>query len=407
MGEQIDSGGAAPNGASGIHSVFVSYSRKDKERVTGLLGGLTRLGYRVWYDQELSGGQAWWETILAQIRGCDAVLLAVSLAELDSRACQDEFEYARQLGKAVVPVLIEPVPLALLPLELAQLQLVDYTQANQDQVINLLVALRKLPAPAPLPDPLPVPPPVPISYLNQLVQLVDQSTLNLDEQWAIVGKIKEALQDPDLKDSAVNVLRRFNERKDLVRGPAREAEAMLAALEPPPAREPVLAPPIVPPARVIDPAPIVDTEPTGARRTGPAARNLLAIGGLGVGVVIALALAIAQPWNPRSPSNPPATTPTTSTSPTATASPTPPGIPDVYNLPQASAEDLLRKSGFGSRVFIVCSSSVAQGRVRQVILQTSSGAEEILDDRTGVSSAGMSVPAGTTVILKVSTGVPC
>ena len=256
LGEQSSSDSVATNAAAGIRSVFVSYSQKDRERVTGLLGGLTRLGYGVWYDQKLSGGQEWWDTILGQIRNCDAVLLAVSLAELDSRACRDEFEYARQLNKAVVPVMIEPVPPERLPAELARLQHVDYTEPNQEQLINLLVALRQLPPPAPLPDPLPAPPPVPMSYMNQLVQDVDKSVLGLDDQYAIAGKIREALQDPDHRAGAVDLLRRLNARKDLYRGPAGEVEAMMKQLEPPPAAQPVPAAPIVPKAPAIEPLPV-------------------------------------------------------------------------------------------------------------------------------------------------------
>ena len=254
--------------AAGIQSVFVSYTRKDQEQVTSLLQGLRRLGYQVWYDQELSGGQAWWEAILGQIRGCDAVLLAVSPAGLESEACRAEIAYARQVGKAVLPVMVEAVLPALLPHDLAQLQLVDYTGRNPNQVFELLAALRQLPGPAPLPDALPAPPPVPMSYLNRLSQMVERSVLDQDEQFAAVGGIKEALHDPELREGAIDLLRRFNRRKDLFRGPAREVEAMLAEVEPP-SPPPLPPPPPVPP----QPAPQLPVA-ASARRKGPVARFL-------------------------------------------------------------------------------------------------------------------------------------
>ena len=251
--------------AAGIQSVFVSYTRKDQERVTSLLQGLRRLGYQVWYDQELSGGQEWWEAILEQIRGCDAVLLAVSPAGLESEACRAEIGYARQVGKAVLPVMVEAVLTALLPQDLAQLQLVDYTGRNPNQVFELLAALRQLPGPPPLPDALPAPPPVPTSYLNRLSQMVERSALDQDEQFAAVGGIREALHDPELRDGAIDLLRRLNRRKDLFRGPAREVEALLAAVEPPSS---VPLPPVTP-----QPAPQLPVAASG-RKKGPVARFL-------------------------------------------------------------------------------------------------------------------------------------
>ena len=212
----------------------MSYSRKDQDRVARLLSGLRRLDYQVWYDQELSGGQEWWDTILAQIRGCDVALLAVSSAGLESKACRDEIAYARQLGKPVLPVMVEPVPPALLPQDLALLQLVDYTGRNQDQAIDLMAALKHLPPPGPLPDPLPPPPEAPTSYLNRLSEMIEKTVLNEDEQYAIIGRLEQALDQPEDREFGVSLLRRFDKRRDLYRGPARNVETLLAGLQPPP-----------------------------------------------------------------------------------------------------------------------------------------------------------------------------
>ena len=230
-----------------IQSLFVSYSRKDQDRVTRLLGGLRRLDYQVWYDQELSGGQQWWDTILAQIRGCDAALLAVSPAGLESKACRDEIAYARQVGKPVLPVMVEAVPPALLPEDLALLQVVDYTGRNQDQAIDLMAALKHLPPPGPLPDPLPPPPEAPTSYLNRLSEMIEKSVLSEDEQYAIIGRLEQALDQPEDREFGISLLRRFDRRRDLYRGPARNVDTMLAGLPPTP-------PPAVVPSAALEDA---------------------------------------------------------------------------------------------------------------------------------------------------------
>jgi TIR domain len=52
-------------------NVFISYERESKRLVGPLADDIKVLGHTVWFDQELSGGQAWWDQILAQVRSCE------------------------------------------------------------------------------------------------------------------------------------------------------------------------------------------------------------------------------------------------------------------------------------------------------------------------------------------------
>ena len=300
MGDQFGSGSVTAKVATGIQSVFVSYTRKDQARVTTLLGGLRRLGYEVWFDQELSGGQEWWETILGQIRGCHAVLLAVSPAGLESDACRAEIGYARQVGKAVLPVMVEPVLPALLPRDLAQLHLVDYTGRNQNEAFELLAALKTLPLPGPVPDPLPAAPLLPLSYVHRLGEKVAKPALDQDEQYAVVGGLREALQDPELRDAAIDLLRRFNRRKDLYRGPAKEVDDMVAALQPPPPPGPPSSPlplhPILPKDDAVAIPPPPPPPPPDKKGRSPVWTFVI-----GVAVVIFLGLLIQAIFNSQPP----------------------------------------------------------------------------------------------------------
>ncbi len=63
-------------GAS-VARIFISYSSKDRAIVGKLAEDLSALGHDLWYDKELSrtGGQSWWDNILAQIRDHDLINL--------------------------------------------------------------------------------------------------------------------------------------------------------------------------------------------------------------------------------------------------------------------------------------------------------------------------------------------
>ena len=208
-----------------MRNFFLSYSRADKDRLAHLLRGLDRLHHHVWMDEQLEGGQQWWDEVLSQIRAADAVIVALSPAVLDSTACLLEFRYARAVGKPVVPVMIDPVNPDLLPGELARVQLVDFTTGNEQAAFDLMAALSGLPDAEPLPTPLPEAPPVPVSYLSGLGESIQQPGMTLDEQYAVVRKLRSGLERPRERDAVIQLMSRLRAREDLYAGPARELEA--------------------------------------------------------------------------------------------------------------------------------------------------------------------------------------
>jgi hypothetical protein len=153
------------------------------------------------------------------------VIVALSPAVLDSTACLLEFRYARAVGKPVVPVMIDPVNPDLLPGELARVQLVDFTTGNDQAAFDLMAALSGLPDPEPLPTPLPEAPPVPVSYLSGLGESIQQPDMTLDEQYAVVRKLRSGLERPRERDAVIQLMSRLRTREDLYAGPARELEA--------------------------------------------------------------------------------------------------------------------------------------------------------------------------------------
>jgi hypothetical protein len=109
--------------------IFLSYSRDDQEPTLHLAKDLKDLGHVVWLDQELTGGQAWWDQILARIRAADLFVFVLSSASLYSTACQREYGYAAELRRPILPVLVrDGLSLNVLPPVLSQVQFVDFRQ---------------------------------------------------------------------------------------------------------------------------------------------------------------------------------------------------------------------------------------------------------------------------------------
>ena len=215
------------HGGTRVLQLFCSYAREDREGVRALLDGVRHLRHQVWVDERLSGGQAWWDEILAQLRKCDAMLIAVSPALLESQASALERQYGSLVGKPLLPVIIRPVLSELLPPDLAPLQAIDYTAPGPNAAFELAGALYSLPPARPLPDPLPDPPPVPISYLSGLSDRVRAATLTLDDQLAVVARLRTAMERPREREAAVELLEALRQRTDLYHAPAVEIDKLL------------------------------------------------------------------------------------------------------------------------------------------------------------------------------------
>jgi len=200
-----------------VAGIFVSYSRESETAVKNLAADVEALEHTVWFDQDLSGGKVWWDQILAEIRGCQIFMMALSPQSLRSVACSSEYGYAADLGKPILPILIaDGVSTNLLPPRLSQIQFVDYRKRDGDSVINLARALKILPPAASLPEPLPAPPPVPLSYLGRVTEQIDSGkSLDLKDQSALVSDLRRGLRDPETADDSRALLERLRKRDDL------------------------------------------------------------------------------------------------------------------------------------------------------------------------------------------------
>ena len=217
-----------------VAGIFVSYSRESEAAVRALAQDVEALEHTVWYDHDLSGGKVWWEQILTEIRNCQVFMMAVSPDSLRSVACSSEYNYAAELGKPILPILIaDGVSTNLLPPKLSQIQFIDYRKQDKTGAINLARALRSLPEAKPLPDPLPQPPAVPLSYLGRITEQIDgAASLDPKEQASLVSELRRGLRDAETSADARKLLERLRKRDDLLARTGDEIDELLEEAAP-------------------------------------------------------------------------------------------------------------------------------------------------------------------------------
>lgn len=210
--------------------IFITYSRSDQQQATLLVRDLEELGHDIWFDQELSGGQSWWDNILSKIRDCEVYIFAITQQSLDSTACKRELKYAEALHKNSLPVLFKPgISVAMAPRYLSHMQFINYTNpGDKTAVFALIKAITNLPQPQALPDPLPVPPDVPISYLDKLKDKIESPSLDKRDQVELLGDLKVKLNDPEIKnEDIILLLRKLRRHDDMLASVGAEIDALL------------------------------------------------------------------------------------------------------------------------------------------------------------------------------------
>ncbi|MBZ0280687.1 MAG: TIR domain-containing protein [Anaerolineae bacterium] len=149
-----------------MSKIFISYSRIDRNFVDDFVPLLREVYGKndVWVDDELHGGQVWWDEILRQIANCDVFIYLLSNESLESSYCQAEYQEALRLNKLILPVQIRSR--TRIPPELSKVQFVDLSSGVKDSrgMTHLYASIGQLVANAPTqpitprsPTPIPVP----------------------------------------------------------------------------------------------------------------------------------------------------------------------------------------------------------------------------------------------------------
>lgn len=92
--------------------IFVSYARRDAERVLPILEKMDRSGFRIWYDVGIAAGSpSYFKVLEDRLSYCDVVMYFVSEASVSSLYCRREIEYAVRREKTILPVYLEETTL--------------------------------------------------------------------------------------------------------------------------------------------------------------------------------------------------------------------------------------------------------------------------------------------------------
>jgi TIR domain len=213
--------------------VFVSYSRDNSDSITQLTHDLQAMGVDAWHDQNLTGGQPWWDNILVNIRQCDVFIFALSPASQDSEACRAELGYVKKLGKTILPVLVaDGINTNLLPLPLKEIQVTDYRRRDKEAALALVKSINTAPPAPPIPDPPPAPPDVPKSYLSNLQERVDSDEpLSARDQMALVHDLEMGIQEGRSPTEIADLLVKLKRRSELLARVATSIDGLLKTLE--------------------------------------------------------------------------------------------------------------------------------------------------------------------------------
>ncbi len=117
--------------------IFISYAHDDEYLVRQLVDILIAGNHIPWFDHRLLAGRSWQDQLLEAIAACDVFLYALTPESLDSKWCWWEFGQAVQMGKPILPVLMQRVDL---PDVLSRQQYVDFSKGPTPPAVARLLA---------------------------------------------------------------------------------------------------------------------------------------------------------------------------------------------------------------------------------------------------------------------------
>lgn len=116
-------------------SVYVSYSRNDREQMEQIVENLRRSGFDIWIDiQKDSPNQSWQRLVKSALEGCDSLIVLASPSAKRSEWVKREIEIARDLRKTMVPVLITGERETAIPADLLGYEFVDMLKRRNQNV---------------------------------------------------------------------------------------------------------------------------------------------------------------------------------------------------------------------------------------------------------------------------------
>ncbi len=120
-------------------TIFFSYSRKDSDFALDLAKQLRAAGATIWLDQlDIQPGSTWDDAIEDALQNSKVLLVILSKTSVQSKNVRDEYSYAMEEGKRIVPLLLEECTI---PFRLRRLQYADFSIHHKTGIQTLIESL--------------------------------------------------------------------------------------------------------------------------------------------------------------------------------------------------------------------------------------------------------------------------
>ena len=121
--------------------VFISYASQNRDRILDLVERLRGAGVSVWIDQMgIEGAAMWSQQIVAAIRDCKVLILAISKNSATSENVVKELALASEGRKRILPVFIEEAYIPeTMAYQLAGIQRVEFFEGNEEAGLKAVI----------------------------------------------------------------------------------------------------------------------------------------------------------------------------------------------------------------------------------------------------------------------------
>lgn len=120
--------------------IFISYSRKDRDRIEPLAAALDAAGFSVWWDTNIQGGARFAAEITREVKAADVIIVAWSSESVKSEWVLDEAAQGRDDAKLAPIVLDDVLP----PLGFRQRQAISFARWNGKSDAQEFIALKEM-----------------------------------------------------------------------------------------------------------------------------------------------------------------------------------------------------------------------------------------------------------------------
>jgi TolB-like protein len=121
--------------------VFISYASQNRDRILDLVERLRGAGVSVWIDQMgIEGAAMWSQQIVAAIRDCKVLILAISKHSASSENVVKELALASEGRKRILPVFVEEADIPeTMAYQLAGIQRVEFFEGDEEAGLKAVI----------------------------------------------------------------------------------------------------------------------------------------------------------------------------------------------------------------------------------------------------------------------------